>query len=114
MTSSGLGLVEPGTVLSVDDLEFEMGIGIADIRGGTANLHLHPSPVVDRLKKPTSSLPIHEVTLLGMDGCPIGLMPLNVGGTSVDVSGLSAGPYLVQVWMQDGRMVCQRFIKHKP
>ena len=117
-----VGPVLPGTVLSnAADIYFDFNAPIrtntselvASISTGLAEadhagIALFPNPMLDRFTVTTTGPALQQLRLLALDGRVLQHHVLIGHRTEVDVRGLAAGAYLVQVTDVAGKVMAQR------
>ena len=114
--------VLPGTVLSnAADIYFDFNAPVrtntselvASISTGAAEVEhaaiaLYPNPAHQRFTVSTTGAALHTISVLAVDGRMVQHHVVSGQRADVDVQGLAAGTYLVQVTDRAGRVVTQR------
>jgi uncharacterized repeat protein (TIGR01451 family) len=116
-----VGPVLPGTVLSnAADIYFDFNLpirtntselvasiptGLAEAR--EAGIALFPNPAHERFTVTTTGAALHHIHVLAVDGRMVQHHVVSGHRADVDVQGLAAGTYLVQVTDRAGRVVVQ-------
>ncbi|MBL0913813.1 MAG: T9SS type A sorting domain-containing protein [Bacteroidia bacterium] len=85
-------------------------VSVAEIEG-TQLLDLYPNPAQDRIKLSLDDTQLHSLQILDMRGCVLYNANITTALTSIDISFLETGVYILQVRMQDGSELRRSFIK---
>jgi hypothetical protein len=91
-----------------DALALDLNVGIT--RSTITELQIFPVPAESSLTL-TAAVPMREVQILSTEGRHIRSEQNNGLSTTIDVSGLSAGTYLVRAFLSDGTTVVKRVVK---
>jgi len=88
-------------------------IFVQDILDGDITLRVFPVPASNRLFVASSKTGFCDLSILHADGrvMPLKQYHLNGAPVAIDISGLPAGAYSVQLRYTDGVFVQQRFVK---
>ena len=106
--------IEPqvGSALFADDLYFSNSA--AGIRTPESiGLQLFPNPALDVLHvRRDDNEPITSATVFSIDGKEVLTSPFGSTNAAMDVSGLKAGSYIIELHDAQGTIVRQRFLKN--
>ena len=100
----------PPVITEPSVLVAEYSTGVLERTNEQGQLHLLPNPATDHLRI-TSEGTILNILVIAADGREVLRVSPNTQSSLIDVSGLSAGPYVVLSTLYDGTLQRGRFIK---
>ncbi len=100
----------PAVITEPSVLVAEFSTGALEQAQGQGRLHLLPNPVNDRLSIASDEV-IESIRIFATDGREV-IANVRASASSLDVSSLDSGSYLLIATMDDGSIFRERFIKH--
>jgi hypothetical protein len=110
LASSASGLATDGSSLFVDELAFDSNTDIMEAVSAQAMFLVQLSPATDQLMV-RAQAPVSALAIIGMDGRELFRSGNFNGSTSIGISALPRGCYLVRARFADGVVQVQRFVK---
>ncbi|HEY0978179.1 MAG TPA: T9SS type A sorting domain-containing protein [Flavobacteriales bacterium] len=110
LASSGNGAAA-GTVFGIDDLQFTGGLTSIDERQGTDPLVLLPNPA-DQQVQVLARTPLQYIEVLAADGRCVRTLRTNSSHSTLDLTGMAPGGYVVRTMTSDGTWHSKRLLKH--
>ena len=110
MYSSAYLYPEVGSYLYVDDLAFSGNVGVEELNNAGPVINVYPSPANDVLHVDAHDA-MSEVSIRTMSGTIVRDQAPWMDQVTMDLTGLDAGAYVVQVRLADGTTLHRRFLK---